>query len=314
MTWRDALFLTNDDGVDAPGLHHLITHLHARGHPLAVLAPAKEQSASGMRLTLRSGLKFENRKDIIDKLELDSEGPPIEIFSLDGTPCDCVVVALDAGFDDWAPSIRPRMCVSGINRGPNVSVDIMHSGTVSAAREAALYGMPSIAVSLATYLHEDYTVGFKAVTELIDACLLQIQGEPPNLNRPRGSKQIPWAVDGIEMPERLRKAFLTGDIFLNLNLPHEWNGCIQTVRLGARWYLGATSGVDIANVGKTFEVGAASIHDEEIPDTDCFSIMTGNVSITPLATWPQSHPLSIPDSMLYAALESNEKGLPNWLS
>ncbi|MEE3083636.1 MAG: 5'/3'-nucleotidase SurE, partial [Candidatus Thermoplasmatota archaeon] len=70
MAWREALFLTNDDGIEAPGLHHLIRKLHSRGHPLAVLAPASEQSASGMRLTLHSGLKFENRNDLLEKLDL----------------------------------------------------------------------------------------------------------------------------------------------------------------------------------------------------------------------------------------------------
>ena len=313
MAWREALFLTNDDGIEAQGLHHLIRKLHSRGHPLAVLAPANEQSASGMQLTLRSGLKFENRNDLIQKLDLDTDGPPIEIYSLDGTPCDCVIVALDGGFEGWAPTIRPRMCISGINRGPNMSIDIMHSGTVSAAREAALYGMPSLAVSLATYRHEDYSVGFEVVTEFIDACLSQIKGEPSNLNRPRGSNFTPWAEEGIDMPERLREAFRCGDVFFNLNLPHEWNGNTETVRLGARWYLGATSGIEIDKTDKIFEVGAASIQDEEIPQTDCHSIMTGNVAITPLATWPQSHPLSMPDAMLHSALESNEKGLPSWL-
>ncbi|MEE3083733.1 MAG: 5'/3'-nucleotidase SurE, partial [Candidatus Thermoplasmatota archaeon] len=287
--------------------------LHSRGHPLAVLAPASEQSASGMRLTLHSGLKFENRNDLLEKLDLDRDGPPIEIYSLDGTPCDCVIVALDGGFEGWAPAIRPRMCISGINRGPNISIDIMHSGTVSAAREAALYGMPSLAVSLATYLHEDYSVGFEVVGELIDACLSQIKSEPTNLNRPRGSNFIPWSAEGIDMQERLREAFRCGDIFFNLNLPHEWSGNTETVRLGARWYLGATSGVEIGKKDKIFKVGAASIQDEEIPQTDCHSIMTGNVAITPLATWPQSHPLSMPDAMLHSALESNENGLPSWL-
>ena len=56
MAWREPLFLTNDDGIEAPGLHRLIQMLHRRGHPLAVLAPAEEQSASSMRLSLKNEL------------------------------------------------------------------------------------------------------------------------------------------------------------------------------------------------------------------------------------------------------------------
>jgi len=313
MAWREALFLTNDDGIDAPGLHYLISQLHALGHPLAVLAPASQQSASGMRLTLHSGLKFENRSDLIEKLELDPDGAPVRIYSLDGTPCDCVVIAMDGGFEKWAPEIRPRMCISGINRGPNVSVDIMHSGTVSAAREAALYGMPSMALSLATYLHEDYTVGFQSGLKMIRSCLNHMSQEPPNKNRPRGSQHMPWISESLSMPEKVKEAFLCGDLFLNVNFPHEWTGKIETVGLGARWYLGAATATNKDDGSIEFEVGAASIQDEEIPDTDCLSIMVGSVAITPLATWPQTHPLNVPNQILRTALQTNDEGYPAWL-
>ena len=116
MAWREPLFLTNDDGIEASGLHRLIQILHSRGHPLAVLAPASEQSATAMRLSLKKELIFEDRNVLVSTLNLDPEGPPIRIFSLDGTPCDCTIVAIDQGFDSWAQPIRPRMCVSGISR------------------------------------------------------------------------------------------------------------------------------------------------------------------------------------------------------
>ena len=86
MGWREPLFLTNDDGIDAAGLHRLIQILHQRGHPLAVLAPARQQSASAMRLSLKEKLDFINRNDLVETLKLDPNGPPIEIPSLDGTP------------------------------------------------------------------------------------------------------------------------------------------------------------------------------------------------------------------------------------
>ena len=310
MAWREPLFLTNDDGIEAPGLHRLIQILHKRGHPLAILAPAQEQSASAMRLSLQCDLEFNNRNDLVKTLELDPEGPPIELFSLDGTPCDCAIVAIDQGFESWAGVIRPRMCISGINRGPNLSIDVIHSGTVSGAREAALYGMPAIALSLGTYLHEDFSVGNDAILRLVDRALSLASDEPTNLMRTRGSKHRPWSDEEMEMNERIREAFRSGDIILNLNVPHEWNGVVETVPLGARWYHGATKR-STKKVG--FIVGAASIEDEPIPRTDCSSIMAGNVVISPLATWPQTHPLNIPDAILHAALAEDEDGYPAWL-
>jgi len=311
MAWREPLFLTNDDGVEAAGLHRLIQVLHGRGHPLAVLAPAQEQSASAMRLSLKNELEFTDRNDLIETLELDPDGPPVRIFSLDGTPCDCTIVAIDQGFESWAPMIRPRMCISGINHGPNISIDVIHSGTVSAAREAALYGMPGIALSLGTYLHDDYSVGTEAILELIDRALLIAHEEPSNLMRTRGSKHRPWSNEEMEMDERIREAFRCGDIILNLNTPHTWGGVVETVPLGARWYHGATKQSE-GNRG--FIVGAVSIEDEPIPRTDCSSLMAGNVVISPLATWPQTHPLNVPDVILQGALSEDERGFPVWLA
>ena len=100
------------------------------------------------------------------------------------------------------------------------------------------------------------------------------------------------------------------DIILNLNTPHTWSGVVETVPLGARWYHGATK----QREGKRgFVVGAASIEDEPIPRTDCSSLMAGNDVISPLATWPQTHPLNIPDVILQGALSEGEGGFPAWL-
>ena len=73
---------------------------------MVVLAPASEQSCSGMRLTLRHDLKFQERSDISDSLRIE-DGPPLRIFSLDGSPCDCAIVAMDGGLQVWAPEIAP---------------------------------------------------------------------------------------------------------------------------------------------------------------------------------------------------------------
>ena len=311
MSWREPLFLTNDDGIDAPGLQYLIQILHRRGHPLAVLAPSHEQSASAMRLTLQNPLEFTNREDLISTLDLDPDGPPIYLYSLGGSPCDCTIVAITHGFENWAPMVRPQLCVSGINRGPNISIDVIHSGTVSAAREAALYGLPAIALSLGTYAHEDYSIGSSVILELIDRALKVAHDEPPNLLRTRGSKQIEWNQPEMDIAERIKCAFRNGDLILNLNSPAEWEGGIETVPLGARWYHGATQ---LSDDGRHFTVGAASIEDEPLPRTDCSSLMAGKVVITPMATWPQSHPLNVPDSILQAALVEDSEGYPAWLN
>ena len=307
---RAALFMTNDDGVESAGLHLLIAALHARGHPVIVLAPASEQSCSGMRLTLRHDLKFEETTDIADSLRVEG-GPPLRIFSLDGSPCDCAIVALDGGLQAWAPEIKPSMCISGINQGPNLSVDVLHSGTVSAARETSLYGMPAIAISLATYEHSEFSQTVEASLQIIEACLSALPDEPLNLRRPEGSRKKP--LSSGTMGARARSAFAHGDMFLNINAPKSWNGLMQTTSLGSRWYHNAIDMNDRENIGVTYEVGAAIIEDEDIPGTDCNAINSGAVAITPLSSWPVNHPLGLSGDVMATATEQGSSGLPSWL-
>ncbi|GIS44999.1 MAG: hypothetical protein Ct9H90mP16_20690 [Candidatus Poseidoniales archaeon] len=92
-----------------------------------------------MRLTLQNPLEFTNREDLISTLDLDPDGPPIYLYSLGGSPCDCTIVAITHGFENWAPMVRLNYA-SRDQPGPNISIDVIHSGTVSGAREAALYG------------------------------------------------------------------------------------------------------------------------------------------------------------------------------
>ena len=307
---HSAVFVTNDDGIESEGLHVLVSALHSRGHPVVVLAPASEQSCSGMGLTLRHDLKFQERDDISDSLKIDG-GPPLRIFSLDGTPCDCAIVAMDGGLRAWAPEINPSLCISGINQGPNLSVDVLHSGTVSAARESSLYGMPAIAISLATYEHSDYTQTLEASMTIIEACLSSLPTEPANLGRPQGSRRTP-SIQG-SMHDRALSAFADGDMILNINGPEQWNGNFQTVALGSRWYHNAIDMRDVENIGVAFKVGAAIIDDEDISGTDCNAINSGAVSITPLSSWPVNHPLGLNEVLLAVATEQSSSGLPKWL-
>ena len=302
------LLLTNDDGVHSPGLQELARSLNERGHPVVVLAPLTEQSAVGMKLTLRDDMAFQEHNEIANNIRVN-DSAPLRVFSLDGSPCDCVIVAIDGGLSAWAPEIEPWMCISGINRGPNLSVDVLHSGTVSAARESALYGLPSLSVSLATYSHEDYSDSIGATLDVIDCLSSLVKMKPENLLRPHGSKKIPPEETGIDT---IRTWFLHGNLFLNLNVPETWDGTFQTVPLGARWYHNATDMLQKDAIGVAFEVGAARIVDEDIEMTDCNAIISGKAALTPLASWPQNHPLGVPQSVMGASTKMGPDGKPEW--
>ncbi|BCD67696.1 5'/3'-nucleotidase SurE [Nitratiruptor sp. YY09-18] len=124
------ILITNDDGFESPGLHALKDALQELGEVLVVV-PASEKSACGHSLTLTQPLRFIQLDDNFYKLE-------------DGTPTDCVYLALNALYPE---DVRPDLVVSGINRGANLGEDITYSGTVAGAMEAALYGIPSFAIS-----------------------------------------------------------------------------------------------------------------------------------------------------------------------
>ncbi len=130
------ILVTNDDGVHAPGLRALAEALGGLGE-VWIVAPDREASASGQSLTLKHPLRAE-------KIEP-------KVVAVDGTPADCVNLAIVK----LLPR-RPALVVSGINRGGNLGDDVFYSGTVGAAREAAFFGVPAIAVSLAAQADLDY--------------------------------------------------------------------------------------------------------------------------------------------------------------
>jgi 5'-nucleotidase len=122
------ILVTNDDGYFSPGIEALAAALHALGDVI-VVAPHTEASAVGHALTLRRPLRVEKIRH--------------EWYSVDGTPTDCVNIAIDEIMPE-----PPALVVSGINKGLNVGDDVTYSGTVAGAFEAALLGYPGIAVSL----------------------------------------------------------------------------------------------------------------------------------------------------------------------
>lgn len=125
------ILLTNDDGIHADGLWALHKRF-VKKHEVTVIAPDRERSAVGYAITLAEPIR-------LTRVTVNGER---NAFAVSGTPVDCIKLGLFEILDS-----KPDMVVSGINPGANVGMDINYSGTVSAAREAALYGIPAIAVS-----------------------------------------------------------------------------------------------------------------------------------------------------------------------
>jgi 5'-nucleotidase len=135
------ILVTNDDGIDSPGIYALARSLQKIGNVI-VIAPDRQQSAVGHALTVSRPLRA-------TKFHRDGK---MFGFAVNGTPADSVKLALSCLLD-----FRPDLIVSGINSGKNTSINVIYSGTVSAATEGALVGIPSIAVSLDSYdLKADY--------------------------------------------------------------------------------------------------------------------------------------------------------------
>jgi len=131
------ILITNDDGIHSPGLAALKKGLAPLGR-IVVVAPDRDNSAISHALTMHRPLR-------LTELETD-------VYTLDGTPTDCVSIALSKVFDH-----PPDLLVSGINNGPNIGDDITYSGTVSAAIEGTMYAIASLAVSMAGEPPFDYT-------------------------------------------------------------------------------------------------------------------------------------------------------------
>ncbi len=145
------ILVSNDDGIDAPGIHALVGSLKRIGR-VTVVAPDKQQSAVGHAITMNYPLRVkEYRKD-----------GEVFGFAVEGTPADAVKLAVRA----LLPK-RPDVLVSGINHGSNTAISIIYSGTVSAATEGTILGIPSIAISLTTYGPPDFRYAAKFARRLV---------------------------------------------------------------------------------------------------------------------------------------------------
>lgn len=303
------ILITNDDGINAPGITALVQGLHDAGYRVVVCAPDRERSASTMHLTLHRKMKLRRRIDLLEVYSLNEGGPEIDLFDISGYPADSVLTALSGGIPHNIPT--PSLCISGINRGPNMSVDVLHSGTIGGARQAGTCGIPAIATSLDTFEPNDYSNALQATLKLVNHICAIIPETPVNLGRKDGSFTKP---EGENDEQILRNALILGDIYVNLNVPVGWQGDFHSTHLGGRWYRGAIEIVGDDSIDRDewdIQLGAASIEDEPIKNGDSNCVSLGFASVSTLGTWPQGHPLAISDELL-ARINSGE-GLPSWL-
>lgn len=179
------ILISNDDGIMARGIQTLAATLSEK-HEVYICAPDRERSANGHALTLHKPIRVE---------ELEMRFPAVKAFSISGTPSDCVKMALNA----LLPDVKFDLLVSGINHGPNLGTDVLYSGTVSAALEGAMFGLPSIATSLTNGYDKtaDFSPGAEFISDFLpramasgfpEKCILNVNIPPVGLSEMRGIK------------------------------------------------------------------------------------------------------------------------------
>ncbi len=174
---KPLILVTNDDGITAPGLRNLIRYLNGFGD-IVVVAPDSPQSGKGHAITVDATL-FLNKMPVNDGATQE--------YSCSGTPADCVKLALRELLDR-----KPDLCVSGINHGSNASINVIYSGTMSAAIEAGIEGIPAIGFSLCDYAWEaDFGPAETAIKKIVGESLEKgiPEGVILNVNIPKASEE-----------------------------------------------------------------------------------------------------------------------------
>ncbi|PYU07657.1 MAG: 5'/3'-nucleotidase SurE [Acidobacteria bacterium] len=224
------ILLTNDDGIEAEGLRELASALEGLG-TVSVVAPSREQSGSAQSLTLRQPIVCHTAGE--------------RRWAVDGTPADCIIVALHKLLPE-----RPDLVISGINHGGNLGENVYYSGTVGAAREAAIHHLPAMAVSLVS----------KSAAPRFDAAA--------RLTR--------------SAAELILREGLPEQVLLNVNVPDPWGGAVRFTRQSQKITRNQLSeGKDPR--GRTYFWLFEQKLDKDVePDTDYAAISARAVSITPL--------------------------------
>lgn len=231
------ILVTNDDGIHAPGLKVLEKIARQLSNDVWVVAPETEQSGAGHSLTLTLPLRVRN----VSRRK----------FAVRGTPTDCVMMAMN----QLIPGNRPDLVLSGVNRGANMGEDVTYSGTIAAAMEGTLLGVPSVALSQ-TYLN----------------------AHPPK-----------WATAEHHGPDLIRRLVAIGwpsDVLMNINFPDVLHGAVNGVvvcRQGRRDVsnLHIDARVD-AREQPYYWLGFRPRMGTPKPNTDLAVVDAGNISVTPL--------------------------------
>lgn len=229
------ILLTNDDSIYAKGLAILWSSLSEIAE-VTVVAPDRERSATGHGITVDQPLRAE-------KVSLFNG----TAWAVNGTPADCVKLGVNCLL-----KTKPDLVVAGINRGPNLGIDVLYSGTVSGALEGLILGIPAIAVSVADYDHPIYNYASYFTKQLA--------------------------------PKVLTTPFCSDTLF-NVNIPslpaEEIKG-VQITKLGNRKYLNS---IDVRKDPRGrlyYWLGGEVVDQDDDPDTDVAAVHAKMVSLTPI--------------------------------
>ena len=227
------ILCTNDDGYMAMGIRVLASAADGLG-TVSTVAPDREQSATSHSLTLHHPLRARRTAD--------------GAFAVDGTPTDCVILGVNELLDE-----RPDICLPGVNHGPNMGEDVLYSGTVAAAMEATVMGIPSIALSYTGDRFEEMEAWYGVVRGILEGIL-----------------------DRDGFPE---------DTLFNVNLPgvspSEVRG-IKITSLGRRRYADSILRAKDPMGKEYFWIGGGSVSWRGPEDSDFQAVEDGYVSVTPL--------------------------------
>ena len=226
------ILLSNDDGYQAPGLRLLADALADLAN-IIVVAPDRNRSGASNSLTLDTPLRVEQVEP--------------NIYFVNGTPTDCVHVAITGLLDD-----EPDMLISGINHGANLGDDVLYSGTVAAAMEGRFLGLPSVAVSLVL----EHGHHFDTAVTIIKRIVRRMKDDP-----------------------------LPGDTILNINIPDRHADAIQGIevtRLGVRYRSEPVVPARDPKNRPVYWLGAAGAAQDAGPGTDFHAVANDFVSVTPI--------------------------------
>lgn len=245
---RPLILISNDDGIRAVGIKALAEAMVDIGD-CYVVAPSEEQSGVSHAITIRHPVRAH-------AVPFDVGGQSLTAFSVDGTPVDCVKLAID----QLLPR-TPDLVVSGINQGPNAAINTIYSGTVSAALEGAILGIDAIAFSLNAWKGGDFSAGRASIQHVVKSVLAN--------NLPDG-------------------------VLLNVNIPDlpadEIKGIKVTRQAESRWQESFVERIDPMNKPYYWIAGEFVDLDNK-DDTDLAALKSGYVSVTPVRPDLTAHDL-----------------------